>query len=48
MKARVQAELSTCWGAYVLFADAAPVGPHSFSAGLYPPLGGFGAPATTL
>ena len=40
VKARVQAEPLTCWGAYVLFADAAPVGPEDFSVGLYLPSGG--------
>ena len=37
VKARVQAEPPTCRGAYVLFADAAPVGPHAFPVGLYLP-----------
>ena len=35
VKARVQVEPPTCWGAHVLFADAAPVGPDDFSVGLY-------------
>ena len=42
VKARVQAEPPTCWGAHVLFADAAPVGvgPDNFCVGLFLPLGG--------
>ena len=40
MKTSVQAEPPICWGAHVLFADAALVGPDSFSVGLYLPLGG--------
>ena len=48
VRARVQAKPPTCWGDHVLFADAAPMGPDSFSVGLYLPLGvcvRFGAPA---
>ena len=44
MKAKVQAEPPTCWGAYVLFADAAPVGPHNFFVGLCVPSGGVSVP----
>ena len=40
MRARVQAEPLTYWGAHVLFADAAPVGRDNFSVGLYLPLAG--------
>ena len=41
VKARVvQAEPPSCWSSYVLFADAAPVGPDTFSVGLYLPSGG--------
>ena len=40
LKAWVQAEPPSCWGEHVLFADATPVGPHSFSVGLYLPSGG--------
>ena len=39
VKARVQVEPLACWGEYVLFADAAPVGPANFSIGLYLPSG---------
>ena len=39
-KARVQAEPQTCWCGYILFADAAPVWPNTFSVGLYLPSGG--------
>ena len=35
MKARVQAEPPVCWSEYVLFADAAPVGPDTCLVGLY-------------
>ena len=40
IRARVQAQPPTCWSEYVLFADAAPVGPASCSVGLYFPMGG--------
>ena len=40
MKARVQAEPPSGWSTYVLFADAARVGPDAFFVGLYLPLGG--------
>ena len=36
----MQAEPPTCWGDYVLFTDAAPVGPDAFSVGLCLPLRG--------
>ena len=44
VKARVQAEPPICWGDYVLFIDAAPVGPDAFSVGLYLPSGGVHIP----
>ena len=40
VKARVQARPPTCSSGYVLFVDAAPAGPDTFSVGLYLPSGG--------
>ena len=39
-KTRIQAEPPACWRDRVLFTDAAPTSPTTFTVGVYLPVGG--------